>query len=154
MSTKVDEIITRNITDGAIGFKYSLTVYHNLRFNNNVYTTEDILHLLIFLSVLIKKSIHEIEAESNNDSAIDTDHLKTVSEIENEYSAKETINRLKYMLKRIGRAATNMIQNDFPNEENKKIVDRFDAALENPVDIIDQLTELCYDIAMYSICNK
>lgn len=49
-----------------------------------------------------------------------------------------------------------MIQKDFSNEENKKLIDAIDTALKNPIDsigldIIDQLTEICNDAVMYSM---
>jgi len=157
MSTKVEEIVARNFVTG--GFKNALALYKDdAKYDEIAYNTNDILELLIILSSFVKKAIHEIETETSSKST-DINHLKTVEEIENENNEKETIKRLDWLLKRIGRAANKMIQKDFSNDENKKLIDAIDTALKNPIDsigldIIDQLTEICNDAVMYSMCNK
>lgn len=137
MSTKVEEIVARNFVTG--GFKDILALYQdNAKHDEHddiAYGTEDVLEILIILSSFTKKTIHEIECEIN-DSATDKDHLKTVDEIEKEGKAKETIKRLEWML-RINNTGSKMFQKEFPKEENEEIVEKFETALKNPVDIID-----------------
>lgn len=104
MSNEINEIVTKNFVTG--GFKNEFEVVKaEAKYNQNTYTTEHILKVIISLSSFTKKTIEEIELKED---------------------AKDTIDKLNEFLNHLANLASKMIKRDYPKQENRYIIDSID----------------------------